>query len=396
MSKTRYQLSPQYELVEDADYLAARGYNSTALWHKADEEFLLLNPVIATFLKVFQQPATLNEVVRFFQKDTTDSFRDVAAALKPFFTSMRERGVLENCKADAVPKPQMPNGEGLRLGDYTLKKRLSCSPPIDIYLATDDNGRKFLLKRLLFAPNFSEKYRPKIRRAFAQEFKILKILRGSSDASSGGCPNICSLIFFDKQQDYAVIDFFEGDTLRQLNKQQSPLSLEEKAFILRQILETAAFMHQKDILHGDWHYQNVLINDNNVVKVIDFDLAFEAKKHDKRHVLRGGLKEFIPPERIDDSAFDIVTTPPDFRAEVFQIGVLAYYLFFGDYPFKGETWKKLAKSIQNDPPNWAETDASDALIDFLNTALAKNPQARFASAVEMKAAFVELGIIPPQ
>ena len=221
MSKTSYQLSPQYGLIEDVDYLAARGYNSTALWHKDDEEFLLINPVIATFLKAFQQPTTLNDVVKFFQHDTTDSFRDVEAALKPFFTSMRERGVLERCEPDAAPKPEMPNGEGLRLGDYTLKKRLSCSPPIDIYLATDDDGRKFLLKRLLFAPNFPEKYRPKIRRSFAQEFKILEILGACPDSSSGGCPNICPLIFFDKEQEYAVIDFFEGDTLKKLNEQQT-------------------------------------------------------------------------------------------------------------------------------------------------------------------------------
>lgn len=382
MSKTRYQLSPQYALIEDADYLAARGYNSTALWNKADDEFLLLNPVIATFLKAFQQPTTWSEVVRVFQKDTDESAKDIEAALKPFFTSMQGRGVLERY-TNAAPKPEMPNGEGLRLGDYTLKKRLACTPPIDIYLATDADGRKVLLKRLLFAPLFPEKYRPKIRRTFAQEFKILKILRG--------CPNICPLLFFDAKQDYAVLDFFEGDTLRQLYKQQSPLSFEEKKFIFKQVLETAAFMHVKGVLHGDWHYENVLINDNNVVRVIDFDLAFEAKKRDKRHVMRGGLKEFIPPERIDDSVFEVVTTPPDYRAEVFQIGVLAYYLFFEDYPFKGETWKKLAQSIQNDAPNWPKIkDVPDALIYFLKRALAKNPADRFESAVEMQQAFSEL------
>ena len=37
-------------------------------------------------------------------------------------------------------------------------------------------------------------------------------------------------------------------------------------------------------------------------------------------------------------------------------------------------------------------DAPTELIDFLKKALAKNPEARFESAVEMQAAFVELGI----
>jgi serine/threonine protein kinase len=383
MSKTNYQLSPQYEFVEDAEFLAARGYNSTALWDKAEQEFLLLNPVITTFLQAFQQPTTLSKVAQIFQKDTQDSLKDIEEALKPFFKSMRDRGILERCKTIAeAPKPEMPNDEGLRVGDYTLKKRLACTPPIDIYVAHDDKGHKVLLKRLLFAPNFPEHYRPKIRRNFAHEFKILEILRG--------CPNICPLILFDEKAEYAVIEFFEGDTLRQLYAQKSIFTFEEQLFVLNQILETATFMHGCGVLHGDWHYANVLINENNIVKIIDFDLALKDGERQKKGMTKGGIKDFIPPERIDDSAFEVVTTPPDFRAEVFQIGVLAYYLFVGDYPFKGETWKKLAFAIQNDEPNWALLHLPNEILQFLQKTLAKKPEDRFQSAVFMWSAWQDL------
>ena len=380
MRKTNYQLSPQYELVEDTMVLAARGYNSTALWNKNEDELLLLNPVITTFLKAFRQPASLSDVVRLFQKDTEDSAKDIEAVLKPFFKSMRERQIIEPFKAVAdAPKPEMPNGEGERLGDYTLQKRLGCTPPIDIYMATADCGQKVLLKRLLFAPNFPQSYRQKDRQNFAREFKILEILRG--------CPNICPLLFFDKQKDYAVIEFFEGDTLHRLFKQKTFFSLEEKINIFKQVLKTAAFMHSHGVLHGDWHYENVLINENKMVKVIDFDLALKIGQRQQKNITRGGIKEFIPPERIDDSAFEVTTTPPDFRAEVFQLGVLAYYLFFGDYPFKGETWKKLAQTIRSEAPNWAAKDLPVELIQFLKKALEKNPEDRFESAVDMWMAF---------
>jgi serine/threonine protein kinase len=381
MRKTNYQLSPQYELVEDTDFLAAHGYNSTALWDKVEQELLLLNPVITTFLKVFQQPTTLSEVVKVFQKDTDDSAKDIEAALQPFFKSMREREILIPYRNES-PKPEMPNGEGLELGGYTLQKRLSCTPPIDIYVAFDDKGQKVLLKRLLFEPNFPEKYRPKIRKNFTHECNILQILRG--------CPNICPLIVHDKEQDFAVIDYFEGNTLRSLYKQKSPLNLEDKLLIFNQIVETAAYMHEKGILHGDWHYANVLINDNNSVRIIDFDLALKLGKRQKKGIVKGGIKEFIPPERIDDSAFEVVTTPPDFPSEVFQIGVLAYYLFVGDYPFKGETWKKLAFAIQNDEPNWALLNLSREIIQFLQKTLSKKPEDRFQSAIFMWAAWQDL------
>jgi serine/threonine protein kinase len=378
MRKTNYQLSPQYELIEDTTFLKSRGYNSTALWDKEQDELLLLNAVIVDFLKAFQQPTTLHEVVRFFQKNTEDSAKDIEAILKPFFKSMRDRQIIEPCKTVAnPPKPKMPNGEGLRLGDYTLQKRLSCNPPIDIYSATDDNGHKVLLKRLLFEPNFPEKYRPKIRRTFAQEFKILKILRGG--------PNICPLILFDQKQEYAVIEFFDGETLRNRVKRTPSLTLSEQMFIFNQILKTAAFMHSHEVLHGDWHYSNVLINAQNSVKTIDFDLALKYGQRQKKHISRGGIKEFIPPERIDDSAFEVTTAPPDFRAEVFQIGVLAYYLFVGDYPFKGETWKKLAWIIKHEEPDWTKADLPEDIREFLKKGLTKKPEDRFESAVAMYA-----------
>ncbi len=380
MRKTIHQLSPEYELIEDAVYLAERGYSSTALVNKESGAVLLLNPVITTFLKAFQQPTTLNEVVLLFQKESNESAKDIKTVLNPFFKSMFDRGIIEPSEDAAFPsKPEMPNGEGGRLGNYTLQKRLTCTPPIDIYVATDDEGRKFLLKRLLFEPNFPEKYRAKTRQTFAQEFKILEILRG--------CPNICPLVLFDKKNDYAVIEFFEGNTLKSLNKQKTSFSLAEQLGIVKQILAAAAFMHNRGVLHGDWHYKNVLIDENNVVRVIDFDLALQHGQRKQKGIVRGGIREFIPPERIDDSAFEVTTKPPDFRAEVFQIGVLAYYLCFGDYPFKGETWKKLAHSIQNDAPNWSKTGLSVQFVDFLKKALAKNSEDRFESAVAMQLIF---------
>jgi serine/threonine protein kinase len=383
MRKTNYQLSPQYEFVEDPDFLAKHGYYSIALWDKTEQEFLLLNPVITSFLKAFQQPTTLQKVALLFQKDTQDSVKDIEDALKPFFKSMRDRGIIEPCKTIAdMPKPEMPNGEGLQIGNYTLQKRLAVTPPIDIYVAVDDKGYKVLLKRLLFEPNFPERYRAKIRRNFAQEFKILKIL--------SGCPNICELIVHDEKAEYSVIQFFEGNTLRQSYAQKTPLSLEEKIVIFKQILKAAAFMHTREVLHGDWHYDNVLINENNIVKIIDFDLALKHGQRQQKGIVKGGIKEFIPPERIDDSAFEVATTPPDYRAEVFQIGVLAYYLFVGDYPFKGETWKKLAFAIQNDEPNWEKNQLPDEIIQFLKKAMSKKPEYRFASAIPMWTAWLGL------
>jgi eukaryotic-like serine/threonine-protein kinase len=158
--------------------------------------------------------------------------------------------------------------------------------------------------------------------------------------------------------------------------------------IFKQILTTMAGIHSRKVLHGDVHYSNILLNDRNEVKIIDFDLALEAHHIQKTHVSQGGIRDFIPPERIDDSAFEVSLMPPDYRAEVFQIGVIGYFILFGDYPFKGMTWKELAKNIKEATPKWSNPILPQPIIAFLQKALAKNPSARFESAEAMRQAWM--------
>jgi hypothetical protein len=181
MRKTTYQLSPQYEFIEDATLVAAEGFTSTGLRHKMEEEILLLNPFTLSFLKAFEQPNTLHAVTLSFQKTVEGSKKEIETVVKSFLNTMLDRAILEpvsDTPSETVEKPTMPNDEGLEWGIYKLEKRLSCKPPIDIYRATDRQGQQVLVKRILFAPHYPEKYRVKDRRQFAHEFKILKILRG--------------------------------------------------------------------------------------------------------------------------------------------------------------------------------------------------------------------------
>jgi eukaryotic-like serine/threonine-protein kinase len=378
MRKTLYQLSPLYELIENAQDLMVNGYEPMVLRCKQDNEIRLLNAFILSFLKTFEQPTTLLAVTQQFQQIIEGSKQEIEASLKPFLMSMLKQGIIEPIKHEQTPKLQMPNDEGLELGIYTLEKRLACTPPIDIYRATDAAGQSVLLKRILFPPHFPEKYRPQPRRKFAHEFKILKILRGVE--------GICSLIKFEEKNDFAVIEFFEGFSLRSRIKDTMPvMTLSEKIIVFAQILKTMAAIHNRKVLHGDLHYSNILLNKMNEVRIIDFDLALLITSKNKNNERQGGIRDFIPPERIDDSAFEVSQRPPDFRSEVFQIGVIGYFIFFGDYPFKGTNWKELAKNIREAEPNWSNAEVSMPVISFLKKALSKKPTERFESAEAMLA-----------
>jgi serine/threonine-protein kinase len=213
-------------------------------------------------------------------------------------------------------------------------------------------------------------------RDFQHEFKILQKLRG--------CAGICQLVENNKKGNYAAIEYFQGYSLRKrIEDMETQPTLIEKRHIFTQILKTMSFMHERGILHGDFHYSNILLNDDLTVKVIDFDLALHISERNKVGLMRGGIKNFLPPERIEMNAFEIFNDPPDFPAEVFQMGVIGYFLFFEKLPFEGDTWKQMAKAIIHDEPDYTRVDIPTNITLFLKKSLEKKPENRFNSAIEM-------------
>lgn len=77
---------------------------------------------------------------------------------------------------------------------------------------------------------------------------------------------------------------------------------------------------------------------------------------------------------------------PDFQAEVFQIGILAYFIFHNGLPFLGHTWREQVANIRYAAPVW-ETFVPVPIRKLIDTALHKDPTQRFASATDMLVAY---------
>ena len=307
MPKGKHCLSPNFTFIPSNDLMLDSNPKAIGLRDTKTGEVLVLNPFIASFLKIFETPATLQKAVDFFVFEIQESKKTVKPIVKDFFDSMTQKGVLvkENEVAKILNKPIMPNGEGQKMGDYLLKKRLGFAPPIDGYLA-EKSEKLYVVKRILFAPNYPPKFVKKDRKLFRHEFKMLKTLRG--------CSGICPLIKFYPKEDFAVIEYFAGISLeKKIETLEKQLSLLEKIEIFKKILETMAFMHEKGVLHGDLHHGNILVNEYLDVKIIDFDMAFHAELKENETTHYGGAYDFIAPEKINIDAFHIACAPADFR-----------------------------------------------------------------------------------
>jgi eukaryotic-like serine/threonine-protein kinase len=384
----KYCLSSQFNFIPNTDLALDDNTKVVGLLDKATEDVLILNPFITAFLKIFETASSLDDAVTYFSEDLKEPRSKVKSIVKAFFDDMIKRGILIEQQASTSSNQiiEIPDISGNKLGDYTLLKRLSVTPPVEVYLAENTSKKLFIVKRIVFAPNAPEKHIKHDRKLYSHEFKMLKLLRHNT-AQKGGFSEhsgICQLIEFAPKSDYAVVEYFAGKSLwESIKETKTTMSLAEKTKIWAQLLKSMAFIHSKGVLHGDLHYSNILINDQSTVRIIDFDLALHISELKNAKILRGGLKEFIPPERIQINAFDIVNNPPDFRAEVFQIGVLGYFLFYETLPFQAKTWKALALSILNSEPSWDGEKVPLFILDLLKKALKKAPEQRFETAVEM-------------
>jgi serine/threonine protein kinase len=153
--------------------------------------------------------------------------------------------------------------------------------------------------------------------------------------------------------------------------------------------------HRKGVTHRDLKPQNILISKEGVPKVVDFGLAKLAcaeAKADGLETLQGvalGTPLFMAPEQAGGRP-DLA----DYRTDVYALGVILYALLLRKHPhkLKGLSASEVMASIAKNPvrrPTEFIPDFSRTWERVIMKALAKDPDSRYPSAVELGAALVK-------
>jgi len=137
-------------------------------------------------------------------------------------------------------------------------------------------------------------------------------------------------------------------------------------------------LHRHQILHGDIHSSNFLIDTENNLHLIDLGMGYFEHE---RAVSHGGVPRYMPPERMPDDNLAFSEMKGDYVSEIFQIGVCLYFLFSGDYPFNGLLLQDLASSIKHDaPPPLTKTPLGETIpqpiADIISKSMEKDPSRR--------------------
>jgi Tol biopolymer transport system component/tRNA A-37 threonylcarbamoyl transferase component Bud32 len=219
------------------------------------------------------------------------------------------------------------------------------------------------------------------------------ILREARAASALNHPHICTIYEVGEVdgQPYIAMEFLAGETLSR-RIPPNGLPTESVLDLGAQIADAMDHAHTHGILHRDLKSANVRMTSSGQLKVLDFGLAMNIKEASFEGVTRStslgsgsaaGTLAYMAPELLQGKT-------PDVRTDVWSLGVLLYELAAGALPFQGRTGFELTTAILRESPAALPTHVTPGLRAVIMRCLAKDPENRYHSASEIRAALEAL------
>jgi serine/threonine-protein kinase len=130
---------------------------------------------------------------------------------------------------------------------------------------------------------------------------------------------------------YIVLEYVEGETLKQLIRREGPLQITAALAYAIEIARALGAAHERLIVHRDVKPQNVLISSEGSAKITDFGIArtlSEVGLTLDGRVL--GTTDYVSPEQA-------LGQPVTGQSDLYSLGVVLYEMLTGAVPFSGET-----------------------------------------------------------
>ena len=264
------------------------------------------------------------------------------------------------------------------IAGFSILHRLGVGGMSEVYLAFQESLRRHVAIKVMRADFVGSSDH---EQRFLQEARAVASLIH---------PNIVQVYDVGKFETihYIAQEYVPGSNLFSYVQRRGALPLAESVSILWQT--TAALQKAASIglVHRDIKPDNILLTPDGEVKVADFGLA-RARGQSLNLTAVGvtlGSPIYMSPEQIQGLQVDP-------RSDLYSLGATAYHMLTGRPPFSGDTALALAmQHLQTEPARLEQLrpDLPIALVNIVHRLLAKSPDERFASAVELARALREV------
>lgn len=266
-------------------------------------------------------------------------------------------------------------------GRYEVGSLIGRGGMAEVYEGTDTRlGRtvaiKLLKPDLANDPSFEDRFRNEAQAsARISHPTIVRVYDAGEDIDTDANGN-------QIKHPFIIMEFVKGQLLREVLHERR-LSIEEAVNYASGILTALEFSHKAGVIHRDIKSANVMITDNDQIKVMDFGIAravSESSATMANTVGIMGTAQYFSPEQAKGETVDS-------RTDLYSTGVLLYEMLAGRPPFKGDTAVSVAYQHVSEavtPPSKFNSNISAELDQVVMHGLAKDRNERFQTAEDFR------------
>ncbi len=225
-----------------------------------------------------------------------------------------------------------------------------------------------------------------------EEF-VKKFKRESQAAASLSHPNIVGIYDVGMEDNiyYIVMEYIKGQTLKDLIKKKGALGVDFATNIAIQISSALEHAHKNHIVHRDIKSHNIMIREDNSIKVTDFGIARAISSStitNTGNVI--GSVHYFSPEQARGGYTDE-------KSDIYSLGIVMYEMMTGRLPFEGETPIAVAlKHLQEEAlkPTSINTRIPKSMEDIIQKCIEKDVNNRYSSMSEIIADLRQSLVMP--
>ncbi|HSE32775.1 MAG TPA: protein kinase [Pyrinomonadaceae bacterium] len=231
-----------------------------------------------------------------------------------------------------------------------------------------------------------------LRPSLAADEKIVaRFSREARAASRISHPNALAVTDFGEAEDgvvFLVMEFLAGKTLKDVVRDEGPMSVERAVDIMKQVGDALKAAHDQGVVHRDLKSDNIMLisTPGEHAKVLDFGIAkINEPEGEPNSELTApnlviGTPQYMSPEQCSQSS------QIDSRSDIYSFGVILYEMLVGHVPFTGESPTiVMLKHMQEPVPSVLDErpDIPPSIGQIISRAMAKLPENRYQSITDL-------------
>lgn len=245
----------------------------------------------------------------------------------------------------------------LKLQNYKIsKQRIGKGSFSTVYKAINKNNKLVAIKKIYLDNT-------KNQTSFLKEFNLMRKLNHINIIK------VYDIIIENKYNIYLILEYFKNGDLSVFLKDKylDETYIQHYSIHLKDGLE---YLLSKNIIHRDIKPQNILVSDENILKICDFGFA----RYFTEDIMLGticGSPLYMAPEIMYKKSY---TT----KSDLWSLGIIIYEMAFKDVPYKGNNIIELIQNIKTKNLNFPSNNIlSNDCIDIITGLLQKNPKNRY-------------------